>query len=132
MSKTKTVAALEDELAAAEKKIEKLEQKVEDKKEFEKHIREQFSKLLGSIRYVRPQFDYLHSEPAKEETVTLSWAEIAFRVGELHADANYAMTLEARDEFRRESQQKTDLIIRMKRAMIKAGVEFDFAGEELL
>lgn len=60
----------------------------------DEEIRKQLTQI---IRYYA--FD---SYTVYQKSDTLTWLQIAFHMGELRADANYAMVLQAREDLKRE------------------------------
>lgn len=140
--KKPTIAGLQREKEELEKKVEHLDGIITRQERDDEQLRITFARMLESYAPVRPvQYELVHrnafgdmvSDRTEQSKMPVpNWHEIAVLIGELKADANYAMILEARDNFRRESDQKSELIQRMRRTMMAAGVEFDFRGEERL
>lgn len=140
MAKRVTIAGLQREKAELEEKVEHLDGIITRQERDDEAVRATFARLLQSYAPVHQVSFKMHGflgeqtlqdQEERKERVP-NWHEIAVLIGELKADANYAMVLEGRDEFRRQSQQKSELIGRMRKAMMQAGVEFNFNGEELL
>lgn len=63
-----------------------LEQRVSSLEARERHLRDQFSKVLGDPR--QSIHDYV-----MRSDVTLTWEQIFFIIGELNSDANYTILL---------------------------------------
>ena len=130
MARKLTIAGLQREKEELERKVAYQADIIKQQDADDLKVRTELSELLGSYK-IKYENNYgMHREEGTKEVEVQSWIGIAFLIGELKADANYAMVLEARDRFRDESRSKDQIIDRMRQAMLLAGVEFDFNGEE--
>lgn len=89
---------LQHKIGGLKHEIGALEREIEEIKEHGKTMRTQLSKALGGLVIDRDMFT------REIKTKSMSWIEIAVAIGELKADANYAMVLEARDDFKQQLQ----------------------------
>lgn len=77
-----------------------LEAKLENRITEDNRVREVLSELLDSYEYTQ---EYGYSNSKIKKVLTRSWEGIAFLIGELKADANYAMCIEAREDLKVEN-----------------------------
>lgn len=99
MPKPPTIAGLSTDNAALTEERNSLRLTVARLEAADVTMRRELGLLLnGFIRSSSP-FTY----DKKEEIPT--WMEIAFRIGELKADANYSRTIAAREELKRENEE---------------------------
>lgn len=81
------------------KQNERLQVKADTMEAEDIRVRKVLSELLDSYEY-KTSYGYSNSP---EKTVKVrSWEGIAFLIGELKADADYSMCIEAREELKRE------------------------------
>lgn len=92
----KTKSQLEKDLAVSLAGVARL--KAEDER-----VRRVLCDMLDNVEY-KPN-DYGYTSKPKREVVVESWEGVAFLIGELKADANYHMCIEARELLRSENDK---------------------------
>lgn len=96
-----------------EKENTKLESTLEDKIKKDKDLRTVFADLLNAVEYERDRFSGSYDSKTRKIR-DITWYEIAFLIGELKADANYAMVIESRDMFRNNLDEAEKEIFNLK------------------
>lgn len=89
---------------------ERLQNRVKQLESEDLRIREVLSGLLDSYTF---ETDFYGGRKEKK-TVVQSWEGIAFLMGELKADANYSMVIQARDEFINDNKMLKDRIMELE------------------
>jgi hypothetical protein len=95
MKQTKEVLVKENAILKAE--ITRLNALDEDR-------RKTLSDLLDSYEYVPEFYNSYSNSKGKRQLNVRDWLGIAFLIGELKADADYAMVLQSRDHFQKEAE----------------------------
>lgn len=75
--------------------------------------RKVLSELLDSYEYVSNEYGYSNNSK-KRQILVRDWLGIAFLIGELKADADYAMCIEARELLRNENNTLKQEIYNLK------------------
>lgn len=130
MARKQTIAGLQREVATLERKVVNRDNTIESMKDVDLSTRTRLSKLLNSMKCTKTKDFGMDSHYFTEETDVLDWIGIAFLIGELKADANYAMVIESRDTFRNESKHRAGVIRRLHARLLKEGVIYEPEEED--
>lgn len=89
-----------------------LEEKIKNWVKEDLSCRTTLSELLNSYEYKESE-EYAYTK-SKKQLYIRDWLGIAFLIGELKADANYAMCIQAREDLKVENQFLTEKIRRLE------------------